>query len=266
MEKQEINVSEELDKLGNEIGKIIVGSTQDEAVEVKKEINRLVQNVEEILVSQAGIPRGNARRIIENMQESLNYSIGRNLTGTREAEYTKTKENLSTVEKTELQATSDELSRFQCEGVALKNNKYCNSIEKVCEEIIHDYRRKLGNMGTRGAEDAYFDIKNRIGRTSNNLQEIHKDYSEKIKQDISNKVGELGLKITASISTQIEQTVEAETKENLSDFEKTLQGSTVSQEELVESDAGELTDNESKFKDVQQPNKNKREELEIIFK
>jgi len=187
-----------LDRLQRQIGRIIVGSTQDEAREVKKKINKLVQDVEEILVFEAGIPRTNAHRIIENMQEGLNYQISRNLTGSREAEYNETTANLATVEKPE-------------------------------------------------------------------LQDIHEEYSRRIKQDVFHRVGELGIKITTSLEERIEQTVDEKSQEGFSDFEKALQGSVVSQGDLEKSDVKELTDNEAKFKDGETPRRT-REDLEAMFK
>lgn len=266
MGKQEINVNEELEKLESQIGNVIIASTQEEAVEVKKTIQRLVQNVEEILIYQAGIPRSNANRIVESLQENLNYSMGRNLTTVRESEYNETKENFATVERPELQSTSDELARFQNEGVVTKDNKYSTAISEICEEVIRDYRKKLESIGTRGSEDAYMDIKNKIGRTSNALQEIHEEHTRRIKQDISRRVGELGIKITSVVEQQIE--TEAEGVYGpvpKDDFASKLGAQTVSEAELAESDARALSENEKAFRGSE-PRTTTRKDLEAMFK
>ena len=263
MEKQ-ISVAYELETLENQIGRTIVGATQDEANELKKEIKKLVQKVEETLIYQAGLPRGNANRIAENLQENLNYRLGHNLTNTREDEYNETKSNLVNIEKTELQDVSTELERFQYEGIASKDNKYCGTVEEICDEVIAEYRKKLGGMGSRGADEAYLDIKNGITRTSNNIQDIHEYYTRRIKQDITNRVGELGLKINEVLSQHIEQTVDK--KAEYSDFTKTMKIQTKSQDEVTIGDVKEIAENEKEFKDTPTRYDNNRKKLEDMFK
>ena len=266
MEKQDINVSAELKKLEAQIGSTIVNATKEEAIEVKRKINRLVLNVEEILVNQVRLPRGNVRRIVENLQDNLNYNIGRNLTGAREAEYNGAKEELSIVEKPETQDTLNELARFQHEGIDFKDGKYFDNIDTICEEVIHEYRRKLANMNTRGADDAYVDVKNNITRASNSIKVIHEEYSRRIKQEVSKKIDELGVELTASLDEEIEQIVDERTHDELSDFEKKLQGSCVPVEEIAENDSGELSENLKVFKDEKTKDSSARKDLESLFK
>ena len=264
--EQQINVAEELDKLEDKIGWIIVGSAQREAEEVKKEIRTLVQKVEETLIRQAGLPRGNVSKIVDNLQQNLNYRLGHNLTGTREKEYNETKANFKAVEKPELQDTSEQLARFQYDGIASKNNEYCATVEQICDEVIGAYRKMLGNMGTRGADEAYSDIRNVIGRTSNNIQAIHEEYTRRIKQDISNKIGELGLKVTARLQSQIEQTVDAKSEEGFSDFASAVQSQTKSTDEVTRDDVKEISENEAAFRGSVEPRTTTRKDLEDMFK
>ena len=237
-----------------------------EAEEVKKEIRKLVQRVEETLVNQAGLPRGNASRIADNLQQNFNYDLGRNLTRTREKEYNETKANFATVEKTSLQDTAEQLSRFQYGGIVSKNNEYFAVVEQTCDEVIGAYRKMLGNMGTRGADEAYSDIRNAIGRTSNNIQDIHDEYTRRIKQGIANKVGELGLRVTDALNQQIDETVDAKTQEDLSDFEKNMHSQTKSIDEVTRNDAKELSENERAFIGSEQPSRETKSKNEAMFK
>lgn len=264
--EQQINVAQELSRLEDQIGWIIVGSAQMEAEEVKKEIRKAVQRVEETLVNQAGLPRGNVSKIVDNLQENLNYRLGHNLTGTREKEYNETKANFVTVEQPSMQDTAEQLSRFQHGGIVSKNNEYFAAVEQICEEVIGAYRKMLGNMGTRGADEAYSDIRNAISRSSSNIQDIHEDYTRRIKQGISNKVGELGIRVTDAINQQIEQTVDAKAQEDFSDFEKALQSQTKSTDEVTREDTNKISENEAAFRGDSAPRTTTREDLEAMFK
>lgn len=264
--EQQINVADELARLEGQIGWIIVGSAQGEAEEVKKEIKKLVQRVEETLVRQAGLPRGYVNKEIDNLEQNLNYRLGHNLSGIREKEYNETKANFGTVEKPDLQDTSEQLARFQYDGIVSKNNEYSVTVEQICDEVIGAYRKMLGNMGTRGADEAYSDIRNAIRRTSNNIQEIHDEYTRRIKQGISNKVEELGLKVTATLQAQIEQTVESKSEENLSDFERAMHSQTKSTDEVTRDDAKEISENEAAFRGNVETRTTTRKDLEDMFK
>ena len=260
--EQQINVQEELERLENQIESIIDGATKTEAEYVEKEIRTLIKRVEEALIYEAGFPSGNVSERVKDLQKSLKDRLGKNLTSSRQAEYDETKANLSTVEKTELQDTSEGLARFQCQGISSKNNQYCSTVEEICEEVMRDYKRTLANIGTRGAQEAYGNIRAGIIRISGNLQEIHKDYSKRIKQDISKRIDEVGLKMTYALEQQIEQSV----SDNLSKFERNMKSQTKSSDEVTSEDARYISKNEQAFISSSEPPTAGEKDFESLFK
>ena len=200
------------------------------------------------------------------MQKYLNYRLGSNITKIREREYNETKANFATIEKTDLQTTSQQLSRFQYDGIVSKKNEYNDVVEQICDDVIADYRKKLGNIGTIGADEACSSIRSGIRKTSGTLQDIHEGYTEKIKQGISNKVGELGIKVTHALRCQIEQTVDTKTQDHFSDFAKEMQSQKKSEDEITRNDVKEIGQNEAAFRGAPEPRTTTREDLEAMFK
>ncbi len=264
--EQSINIAEELDKLETTIGSIIVGSAQKEAEELKKEIRNLVQKVEETLTSQAKLSRKEARMLVDNLQQHLNLRLGQNLAKAREKEYYETKSNFSAVRKAEYQDVSDGLMRFQCEGIASKNNEYCDIVEQVSNEVISAYEKMLSKIGTRLAVDAYMDIKHGVRRTSSKVKDIHEEYTASIKQGVVRKVSELGVKITESLDKKIEQKVEEKVQTELTDFEKTMQQGKYSHDEQAANDANQMSKNEAAFRGSEATKPSTRKDLEAQFK
>ena len=262
--EDKVNVSDEIKRLEADIGKIMVGSAQDEIGESKREITKLSSRIEELLVEQAGVPSSVAAKLVENMHERLTYDVGKQIASSRSQEYEETQANLSTVETDTPEGTLENLERFEQGGVAINNRRYGQNIEQICEEVFNEYRMRLGRINDRRVDEAVYDIKRMVSRTSGNLQEIHESYSRDIARDVAKKVGELGERVSPEIQAKIETEVEQKIEEN--GFMSGLQAQTVSEEEMARMDAQELSDNEKAFRGTEEPSKSNRSELEDMFK
>jgi len=286
MEEEKLNISKELEKLEAKMGKIMADSAQDEIVEAKREITKLSMQIEELLVHGAGFPQNIASTLVQNMHDKLEYEVGKNIASTRTNEYEESKYNLSTVEQDTPKGTADKLESFSQDGVAINNRRYSQNLEQICEEVFREYKMRLSRVDDRRVEEAIYDIRKMVDRTSHKLQDMHENYSKDIVKDVAKKAEELGVAINAELLDKVEQEVvrigqehglidkEPENEyaevdkaaKSFNDFAASLQSQTKSEDEITRSDAEDLSENKKAFKDMPARDESTRKDLESLFK
>ncbi len=207
MENEKLNINKELEKLEAKMGKIMADSAQEEIGTSKREINKLSMQIEDLLVHEAGFPPNIASTLVQNMHDKFTYEVGKNIASTRTNEYEESKHNLSTVEQDTPKGTSDKLESFSQDGVAINNRKYGQNLEQICEEVFREYKMRLSRVDDRRVEEAVYNIRKMVDRTSHKLQDMHEDFSRDIVKDVAKKVEELGIAINEDLLDKVEAEV-----------------------------------------------------------
>lgn len=279
--EEKMDIKAELSALENEMGRIMVGSTQDEIGETRKEITKLSMRIEDLLVNEARLPRNIVETLVQNMHDRLTLETCRNIASTREKEYDESKYNLSTVEQDTPKGTADNLERFsQDGGVAINDNKYAQSLEQICEEVFNEYKMRLSRVNDRRVDEAIYDIRKMIGKTSQNMQDIHESYSRSIVNEVSRRASELGMTINKGLLEKVDEEIAKCEKESCdetnkpfgdepavtNDFASSLRGQTKTVDEVTQGDVASLTDNERAFGDEPSISNSSRQQLEDMFK
>lgn len=207
MDKQRLDISEELNKLKAYMGRDMASMSAEEINMAKKEIQKLSQNIEEVLTRQAGLPRNSIVNLINDMNEKFALNVGKNIRATREQEYDATRKTVDTVQKDDSRGAMAKVSQIEQTGVVTNDRKYEQTLEQICDEVFIEYKMRLSKANNRRVDEAVYDIRSMIKRASGRMMDIHASFSRDIKKVVAEKISELDESVRADLLEQVEEEV-----------------------------------------------------------